>query len=324
MKNWKNNNVLITGGDGFVGGWLAKAFVEKGANVIILVRDIKKESVYQLLDLKNKVTQVSGDLTDYDLLLRVFNEYSIDSCFHLAAQTLVQIANRSPLSTFESNIKGTWNLLEVCRNTKTIERVIVASSDKAYGVQNKLPYTEESPLLGIYPYDASKACADILSRSYFVSYGLPVVVTRNANTYGGGDLNFSRIVPDAIRCILEGREFEIRSDGTPVRDYMYMEDAVSGYLTLAEQIEKKGVKGEAFNFGTAEPVSVLELFKIIATLCGKPDLKPIILGSAKNEIDKQFLDINKAKKILDWKPSFCLEDGIKLTIKWYRNYLNLR
>ena len=324
MKNWKNRNVLITGGDGFVGGWLAKALADKVRNVVILVRDIKRESVYRILGLESKVTQVLGDLTDYGLLLRVFNEYSIDSCFHLAAQTQVQIANRSPVSTFESNIKGTWNLLEACRNTKTMERVIVASSDKAYGVQKKLPYTEESPLLGIYPYDASKACADILARSYFASYGLPVVVTRNANTYGGGDLNFARIVPDAIRCILGGKEFEIRSDGTPVRDYMYVEDAVSGYLTLAEQFEKKGVKGEAFNFGTEEPVSVLELFKMIATLCGKPGIKPKILGSAKNEIDKQFLDINKAKKILDWKPSFSLEDGIKLTIKWYKKYFNSR
>ncbi len=321
MKTWKNKNVLITGGDGFVGGWLAKTLAHNGANVVILVRDIKKESVYRLLGLENKVTQVLGDLTDYDLLLRVFNEYSIDSCFHLAAQTQVQIANRSPLSTFESNIKGTWNLLEACRNTKTIERVIVASSDKAYGVQKKLPYTEESPLLGVYPYDASKACSDILARSYFVSYGLPVVVTRNANTYGGGDLNFARIVPDAIRCLLEGREFEIRSDGTPVRDYMYVEDAVNGYLMLAEQFEKEGVKGEAFNFGTEEPVSVVELFKKIAASCGKPDIKPKILGTAHNEIDKQYLSIDKAKKILGWEPKFSLKTGLEKTIEWYKGYL---
>ncbi len=321
MRIWKNKNVLITGGDGFVGGWLAKTLAENGSNVVILVRDIKKESVYRLLGLENKVTQVLGDLTDYDLLLRVFNEYSIDSCFHLAAQTQVQIANRSPLSTFESNIKGTWNLLEVCRSTKTIERVIVASSDKAYGVQKKLPYTEESPLLGIYPYDASKACADILSRSYFASYGLPVVVTRNANTYGGGDLNFARIVPDAIRCLLEGREFEIRSDGTPVRDYMYVEDAVNGYLMLAEQFEKEGVRGEAFNFGTEEPVSVLELFKMMAASCGKPNIKPKILGTAHNEIDKQYLCIDKAKEMLGWEPKFSLKEGLQKTIEWYKGYL---
>jgi CDP-glucose 4,6-dehydratase len=321
MLNWSSKNILITGGDGFVGGWLAKTLAGKGANVVILVRDIKKESVYRLLGLENKVTQVLGDLLDYDLLLRVFNEYSIDSCFHLAAQTLVQIANRSPLSTFESNIKGTWNLLEVCRNTKTIERVLVASSDKAYGIQKKLPYTEESPLLGIYPYDASKACADILSRSYFASYGLPVVVTRNANTYGGGDLNFSRIVPNAICSILKEKEFEIRSDGTPVRDYMYVEDAVSGYLVLAEKLENLGIKGDAFNFGTEEPVSVLQLFKEIATLCGKPDLKPKILGTAKNEIDRQYLAIDKAKKILSWKPDHSLRQGLEKTIAWYRDYL---
>lgn len=319
--NWKNKNVFITGGDGFVGGWLVKKIVDLEANVVILIRDIKKDFTYKLLGLEGKVTEVIGDLIDYDLLKRALNEYSIDSCFHLGAQTLVQIANRSPLSTFESNIKGTWNLLEACRNTKTIERVIVASSDKAYGVQKKLPYHEDSPLLGIYPYDASKACADILARSYFASYGLPVVVTRNANTYGGGDLNFSRLVPDAIRSVLSNKEFEIRSDGTPVRDYMYVEDAVSAYVTLAEQIQEKGIKGEAFNFGTEEPVSVVALFKTIAKLCGKPKAKPKILGSATNEIDRQYLCIDKAKRILKWKPRFSLDKGLKETIRWYKAYL---
>lgn len=318
--NWKNKNIFITGADGFIGGWLAKKFVEKEANVIILVRDIKKEAAHKLFNLEERITQAQGDLADYSLLERVLNEYSIDSCFHLAAQALVQIANKSPLSTFESNIKGTWNLLEACRNTKTIERVIIASSDKAYGIQKKLPYTEESPLLGLYPYDASKACADILSRCYFVSYGLPVAVTRNANTYGGGDLNFSRIIPDAIRCVLQEKEFVIRSDGTPERDYMYVEDAVRGYTTLAENIETKEVKGKAFNFGTGKPISVISLFKKIAQLCGKPDVRPKILGSAKNEIDKQYLAIGRAREILKWRPRYTIERGLEETINWYRKY----
>ena len=288
-----------------------------------MIRDLKQEATYKLLGLADKVTRIEGDLSDYRLLERILNEYSIDSCFHLAAQALVQVANRSPLSTFESNIRGTWNILESCRNTKSIERVVIASSDNAYGVQKKLPYTENSPLMGLYPYDASKACADIIARSYFVSYGLPVAVTRNANTYGGGDLNFSRIVPDAIQCLLQGKEFIIRSDGAPERDYMYVEDAVDGYITLAGQVEKKEVKGEAFNFGTGVPISVLALFKVMARLCGKPKSNPRILGIAKNEIDRQYLAVDKAKSILRWSPQFSLEDGLKLTIAWYRRYLNL-
>lgn len=322
--SWKNKKVFITGADGFVGGWLAKVLVEQGAHVVILVRDMKRELAYKLFHIDNRLTQVMGDLRDYDLLERILNEYSIEVCFHLGAQTLVQIANQSPVSTFESNIKGTWHLLEACRKTEGIKGIIVASSDKAYGVQKNLPYTEESPLLGLYPYDASKACTDILARSYAVSYGLPVAVTRNANTYGGGDLNFSRIIPDAICSILEDREFIIRSDGTPVRDYIYVKDAVSGYLVLAEKIDEPGVRGEAFNFGTQHPVSVLALFEKIVKIYGKPHIKPKILGTAKNEIDEQYLAIDKAKKILNWKPKFNLEAGLKLTIDWYKEYLKNR
>jgi len=321
--DWKNKNVFVTGADGFIGAWLAKRLAEKKANVFILVWDLKKEATYKLLGMEGKVTQIQGDLVNYGMIERVLKQYFIDSCFHLAAQALVQVASKSPLATFESNIKGTWNILEACRNTNTIERVIVASSDKAYGVQKKLPYTEETPLLGLYPYDASKACADILARSYFTSYGLPVAVTRNANTYGGGDLNFSRIIPDAICSVLKGKTLIIRSDGTPERDYMYVEDAVNGYITLAEQIEKKDVKGEAFNLGTGKPISVIALFKTIAQLCGKPDVKPKILGTAKNEIDRQFLAIDKAKKTLKWKPEYSLKEGLGRTIKWYKQYLGI-
>jgi len=317
---WKDRNVFITGADGFIGAWLAKRLVELKANVCILIRDLKVEATYRHLGLERKVIRIEGDLGDYRLLERVLNEYSIDSCFHLAAQALVQVANRSPVSTFESNIRGTWNMLEACRNTRTIERVVVASSDKAYGVQQKLPYTEDTPLLGLYPYDASKACADILARSYYVSYGLPVSVTRNANTYGGGDLNFSRIIPDAIRACLRGEVFIIRSNGTPERDYMYVEDAVSAYLCLAEQMDRKEVKGQAFNFGTGQPISVLKLFSTIARLCGRLKSRPRVLGTATNEIDRQFLDIRKAQRVLGWTPEFSLENGLRLTIAWYRRH----
>lgn len=321
MFNWKDRNVLVTGGNGFIGSHLVNKLVEKRAKVVVLVRDLKENVIYGYFNIESKIIQVQGDLINYGSVERVLNEYSIDSCFHLAAQALVQIANRSPLSTFESNIKGTWNLLEACRNTKTIERIIVASSDKAYGVQKKLPYTEESPLHGVYPYDVSKACADMISKSYFVSYGLPIAVTRNANTYGGGDLNFSRVIPDAIRCILQGEEFIIRSDGTPERDYMYIEDAISGYITLAENIEKEDVTGNAFNFGIGKPISVIDLFKKIAQLCGKPTAKPKILGQARNEIDRQYLAIDKAKRILNWQPQYTHERGLKQTIEWYKEYL---
>jgi len=322
--NWKNENIFITGGDGFIGAWLAKEFVKRGANVIILARDLKKEFTYKLFNLEDKITQVQGDLADCQLLERILSDYSINCCFHLAAQSLVQIANQSPVSTFESNIRGTWNLLEACRKMNTLKRIIVASSDKAYGSQKKLPYTEKSPLLGLYPYDASKACEDIIARCYFFSYGLPIVVTRNANTYGPGDLNFSRIIPDAIRCVLQGKEFVIRSDGTPERDYMYVEDAVSAYISAAEQIDKKGVKGEPFNFGTGEAISVTYLFKKIAKLCGKPDLEPNILGTAKNEIDRQYLATDKVKELLGWKQIYNLEQGLKRTIEWYRDYLKIK
>ncbi|MGE5279426.1 MAG: SDR family NAD(P)-dependent oxidoreductase [Deltaproteobacteria bacterium] len=321
MFSWKGKNVLVTGGDGFIGAWLAKVLEERGARVVILIRDLKREFAYRLLGLEEKVTGVVADLTDPTAVSRLIHEFATDTVFHLAAQTLVQTAQQSPLSTFEANIRGTWHLLEACRTSGHVRRIVVASSDKAYGVQKKLPYSEESPLSGLYPYDASKACTDILARSYFVSYGLPVAVTRNANTYGGGDLNFSRIVPDAVCCVLKGKRFLIRSDGTPVRDYMYVEDAAEGYRMLAEQLHRRDVAGEAFNFGSGEPVSVLELFRRIARQAGRPDARPKVLGRAKNEIDRQYLSIRKVRRILGWKPRHSLNEGLDKTIAWYKTYL---
>ncbi len=320
---WESKNVFITGADGFIGSWLAKTLVEKGANVFVIVRDIKRFCSLDLLKIRDKVEIIHGDITDIPCVERIINEKEIDSLFHLAAQALVGIANKSPVSTFESNIKGTWNVLEACRLNTNVKRIVVASSDKAYGTQKKLPYTEESPLLGIYPYDASKACTDILARSYSVTYNLSVAVTRNANTYGGADLNFSRLIPDAICSLLKNKQFIIRSDGTLERDYMYVKDGVDGYLTLAENLDKDGIKGQAFNFGTGKPISVINLYNKIAELMGKKDAKPKILGEAKNEIDRQFLAVDKVKKTFGWQPKYSLEQGLKETIEWYKKNIDM-
>ena len=316
--NWKGMNVLVTGADGFIGSHIAKALVEKGAQVTTIVRDVKKTSNLDVLQLRNKINIIHGDLINYNDVERTINEYDIQFVFHIAAQAIVGPANRSPLSTFESNIKGTWNILESSRLSKTIKGLIIASSDKAYGQQKKLPYTEESPLNGYYPYDASKACAEILARCYYMTYNLPLAITRNANTYGPADMNMSRIIPDMITSLLKNKHPIIRSDGTPERDYMYIKDAVGAYITLAENLHRKDVVGKAFNFGTGKPISVLDLYNKIIKLMGK-NTKPKILGEAKNEIDRQYLSIEKAKRILKWSPKYSLDDGLKETIKWYKN-----
>ena len=324
MKDWKDCNVFVTGANGFVGSWLTKALVEKGAKVIILIRDEIPGSSLSDIGIYSKLGGIiKGTVTDYKIVERVFNEYEIDTCFHLAAQAIVSTANRSPLSTFESNIRGTWNILEAARNAQTLERLIVASSDKAYGEHDKLPYTEDFCLQAMHPYDASKACADILTRSYFNTYNLPVVVIRCANIYGGGDLNFSRIIPDTIRSVLAGKYPVIRSDGTPVRDYIYIEDVVDAYLSLAEKLEE--VKGEAFNFGTNLPISVLDLVTSIIKISGKTHLKPIIKGrgKTKGEIDRQYMSCEKALKMLGWKPKYDLNNGLRETIEWYKKYFDL-
>ena len=323
---WKDRNVFITGANGLVGSWLTKELVNRGANTVVLIRDfIPRDSLLKSV-YDDLGAVVSGSITDYPLVERIFNEYEIECCFHLAAQTIVGIANRSPLGTFESNIKGTWNVLEAARNSKHVKRIAVASSDKAYGEQRTLPYTEDMCLLANHPYDASKACTDILARSYSNTYALPVAVTRCANIYGGGDLNFSRIIPDTIRSILQDAAPVIRSDGSPVREYMYVKDAVNAYLTLAEQMEKKNVAGEAFNFGAENPVTVLELVNSILRVSGRADLKPVITGQGrtKGEIEKQYLSIEKAGNILKWRPKYELSEGLKETIRWYEAFFGSR
>ena len=323
-KFWKNKRVFVTGANGFLGSWLTKALVTSGARVVVLIRDWIPGSV--LTNMKNVYNSleavVKGDLIDYQLIARILNEHNIDSCFHIGAQTIVGIANRSPISTFESNIRGTWNILEAARNIG-LQRIVVASSDKAYGEQQDLPYKESYSLNALHPYDASKACTDILARTYACTYDMPIVVTRCANIYGGGDLNFSRIIPDTIRSILQNKNPIIRSDGTPLRDYIYIDDAVNAYLIAAEKADKKGTKGEAFNFGSNSPVKVLDLVKKIIAVSGSKSLKPVIEGKGggrgKGEINKQYLSSTKAERLLGWKPVYSLEKGLRETIKWYKN-----
>jgi CDP-glucose 4,6-dehydratase len=318
-KFWNDRNVFITGCTGLLGSWLTKKLVENGANVIGLVRDLVPKSNLNWSGFQDEIITVRGEIEDYFVLERTLNEYEIDTIFHLAAQTIVTIANRNPLSTFEANIKGTWNLLEASRRSPLVEKIVVASSDKAYGSQKNLPYNEKTALEGKHPYDVSKSCADLLCGSYHQTYGLPVCVTRCGNFYGGGDLNFNRIVPGTIRSIIEDKEPIIRSDGLMVRDYFYIEDGAEAYMSLAEKMFKK-IHGEAFNFSNEEPMTVLEIVNTILKAMNS-DLKPVILNETSNEIEKQYLSAQKAREILGWNPRYSMEEGLEKTIKWYQEFL---
>ncbi|OGZ27136.1 MAG: hypothetical protein A2365_00505 [Candidatus Nealsonbacteria bacterium RIFOXYB1_FULL_40_15] len=321
---WKNRNVLVTGGNGFIGGALSSELVEKGANVVVILRDWPRFGTLNLLSIERKVTITPGSVCDLDLVSRVLNEYHIDSVFHLAAQPIVSTANASPLSTLESNIRGSWIVLEACRMHSRIERIVVASSDKAYGEHKNLPYTEDMPLLGNSPYEASKACADILSRCFSNTYDLPIAVTRCANTYGGGDPNISRVIPATILKILKGEDPVIWNKGTAGRDFIYIKDAVKAYLLLGEALDRKDVRGKAFNFGSANLISIQELIKLISSLMGKEDIKPVLMSNQDviKEIDKQFMSFEKAKKELGWEPEWTIQNGLKETIEWYKNHIN--
>lgn len=284
-----------------------------------LIRDaVPKSNLYQG-EYVQKINIVQGALEDLSVIERALGEYEIDTVFHLAAQAIVGVANRNPISTFEANILGTWNILETCRKHPLIKRVIVASSDKAYGDQENLPYDENMPLQGNHPYDVSKSCADLISHTYFHTYGLPVCITRCGNLYGGGDLNFNRIIPQTIQLVLNGEAPEIRSDGTFVRDYFYIEDAVQAYLLLAEKMEENNLAGEAFNFSNEIQLTVLELVEKILKAMNS-NLKPNVLNQGSNEIKHQYLSAEKARKLLNWTPAYTIDEGLEKTIKWYTEF----
>jgi CDP-glucose 4,6-dehydratase len=317
--NLEGKNVLVTGANGFVGSWLCKKLLDMKVNLFALIKEHIQGSVFNSLD-SNSLVKISGDVQDFDYMSSLIKTNEISICFHLAAQTIVGKSNINPLETFRTNVLGTCNMLEASR-INDIEVFILASSDKAYGTQKNLPYTEDSPLKGTFPYDASKSCADIIAQSYFYMYELPVSITRSVNIYGGGDMNFSRIFPDTIRSLIKKERPVIRSDGTPVRQYIYVDDVVNGYISIAENFEK--VKGEAFNFGSSDPISVLDVVKLITYFYGTKT-QPLIKGDdSKGEIHSQYLSSKKARKLLEWEGSVELEDGVKRTIEWYKNHFGV-
>lgn len=319
-----NDLILVTGATGLVGSWLTRALVERGAYVVALIRDWDPQSELIRSGTVTRVNVVSGALEEYATLDRAINEHEIDTVFHLGAQTIVGTALRSPLLTFEANVRGTYNLLEACRaHGQIVRQVVVASSDKAYGDADTLPYTEDMPLHGRHPYDVSKSCADLIALTYAHSYGLAVAVARCGNIYGGGDLNWSRIVPGTIRSLLHGQRPILRSDGTFTRDYVYVLDVVEAYLLLARRAGEAGVRGEGFNFSPERPVSVLEITRKLRELLGRTDLEPEILDRARAEIRDQYLDAGKAHARLGWSPRYTLDQGLAETIDWYRRFLGV-
>ena len=317
---WRDRPTFVTGATGLLGGWLVRALLDREADVVCLMRDWVPQSELARGGMLDRVKVVRGDVRDQDLLERAMGEYEIDTVFHLAAQTIVGIANRNPVSTFETNIGGTWTLMEACRRSPKVAQIVTASSDKAYGDQEKLPYTETSPLQGRHPYDASKSCADLIAQAYASTYGSNVCVTRCGNLYGGGDLNWNRIVPGTIRSIIRNESPVIRSDGSLVRDYFHAEDAAGAYIMLAERMaERPELRGAAFNFSYGKPLTVLEIADRILRMMNS-NLKPKILNEARNEISKQYLDATLAKEKLGWKPLHGLDEGLKRTIAWYESF----
>lgn len=318
---WLDRPVFVTGGTGLVGSWLVRHLVEAGADVICLVRDWVPQSEMVRSKLIDRVKVVRGDIRERETLERALGEYEIDTVIHLAAQTIVTIANRNPVSTFETNIAGTWNLLEACRRSPKVKQIVVASSDKAYGDQEILPYDENTPLQGQHPYDVSKSAADLIAHTYAVSFDLPVAITRCGNFYGGGDLNWNRIIPGTMRSIVRGQRPVIRSDGQYVRDYFYVEDGAAAYMLLAEQLAAKPeIKGEAFNFSNEIQVTVSEIVEKILKLMNCP-LEPDVRNEVSNEIRHQYLSAAKSRNLLGWSPLYTLEQGLEKTIAWYKEFL---
>ena len=317
---WHRRRVLVTGCTGLLGAWLTDWLVAQHADVVGLIRDSVPTSNFHRLGLGERVTTVRGSVEDADLIARVLNEYEIEVVFHLAAQPIVAIANADPSSTLTTNITGTWSILEGARRTRRVRAVVVASSDKAYGTQDELPYRETSPLIGRHPYDVSKSCADLIAQMYWHTYQVPVAITRCGNFYGGGDLNFNRIVPGTIRSIIDGQPPIIRSDGTMKRDYFHIEDAVLAYTMLAERVLAGEALGEGYNFSNEDPVTVVDIVRRITRLMGRPDLEPVILNQATNEIPHQYLSAELARTQLGWRPRYSLDEGLQQTIAWYRTF----
>jgi CDP-glucose 4,6-dehydratase len=321
---WNDRPVLVTGASGLLGSWLVATLHERGARVVTLVRDLVPDALFHTGGAAARSTIVLGDICDGALVERVLAEYEIDAVFHLAAQTIVEHAQRNPVGTLRANIEGTWEVLDACRRSGRPTRIVVASSDKAYGDQPVLPYTEDQPLEGRHPYDVSKSCCDLIAQAYANSYDLPVAITRCGNLYGGGDLNFNRLVPGTIRSLLAGERPVLRSDGSPQRDYIYVEDAAAAYLQLAERTHENGIAGEAWNFSTESPMTALAMTEAITAAVGRPDLEPLVEATAHHEIQDQFLSAAKARAALGWEPLHGLEEGLRRTVAWYRDYLERR
>ena len=320
---WSGKRVLVTGASGMVGSWLTQWLAGSGAYTVAFIADTDPQSELVRSGTINKVSVVNGRLENYDDVERAINNHEVDSIFHLGAQPIVGAADRAPRHTFESNIQGTWNLLDACRVLNPlVKRIVVASSDKAYGTQPILPYTEDMSMNGDHPYEVSKSCTDLISTTYARTYGTPVTIARCGNIYGGGDLNWNRIVPGTFRSLLRGEQPVLRSDGTFVRDYLHVDDIVSAYLTLGEQTDKPEFAGQGFNFSDESPLTVMQIYKAICEAAGWKDTEPLILNAASSEIQDQYLDSMKAHNVLGWRASVTLEDGLKRSFDWYRNFFN--
>jgi CDP-glucose 4,6-dehydratase len=317
-EQMRGRSAFVTGAYGMLGSWLVKALLDRGANVVVLKRDQVTASALALEGLEERCAIVRGDLVDAPLIERAVGEYEVDTVYHLAAQTIVGTANRSPVSTFESNIRGTWTLMEACR-LHDVQRVVVAASDKAYGPHETLPYKEDFALQPKFPYDVSKACTDLITRSYFHTFGVPTAVTRFANIYGGGDLNPSRLVPEMVSSVLNGRAPVIRSDGSPERDFLYVEDAADAYLAITDALDADQARGEAFNAGGDAPHSVREIVELVIRVAGS-DVQPDYQGEGtpSGEIDRQYVDSTKLRELTGWSPQVDLEEGLRRTVQWYR------
>ena len=319
---WTGRKVLITGATGIVGSWVVKELVDRAAEVIALVLDVNPQSELYRSGVVNQVSVVNGCLEDFAALERAVVANGVDTVFHLGAQAIVEVGRMAPLATLETNVRGTWNVLEVCRQQRElVQRVVIASSDKAYGEHDVLPYSEDMPLQGKYPYEVSKSCADLIAQSYHTTYQLPIAIARCGNIYGGGDLNWSRIVPGTIRSLHRGERPVLRSDGKYIRDYIYVKDVALGYLALAENLHLPSVQGESFNFSPESRTTVLEIVWEIRRLMGREDLEPVILNTAVGEIHNQYLSAAKALRLLRWQAAYTLEQGLRETIQWYREFL---